>query len=131
MQRALQTGHPKGHGSQLLQDTITSNFHIPPHLLAKERVDFIKKYSALAIELKAEELKLRYQMPDHIKKLMKGKRLALWGKTLADLHYPDSELIGDMVHGFPLKGWMPDSGVFPHGVIQPTLTVDATLDGLE
>ena len=47
-----------GQVSQLLQDTIFQKFHRPPHLLAKERVDFIKKYSALAMELKAEELKL-------------------------------------------------------------------------
>ena len=83
VQRALKAGHPKdlmGQVSQLLQETISSNFHRPPHLLAKERVDFVKKYSALAMELKAEELKLRYQMPDHIKRLMQGKRLALWGK---------------------------------------------------
>ena len=83
------------------------------------------------MELKAEELKLRYQMPDHIKKLMKGKRLALWGRMLTDLHYPDTELISDMVHGFPLSGWMPTSGVFPHGVRQPTLTVEALLENLE
>ena len=56
VQRALKAGHPKdlmGQVSQLLQDTISSNFHSPPHLLAKERVDSFKKYSALAMELKA------------------------------------------------------------------------------
>ena len=80
VQRALKAGHPKdlmGQVSQLLQETTSSNFHRPPHLLAKDRVEFVKKYSALALELKAEEPKLRYQMPDHIKKLMQGKRLAL------------------------------------------------------
>jgi len=76
------------------------------------------------MELKAEELKLRYRMPDHMKKLMKGKRLALWGGMLTDLNYPDTELFNDMVRGFPLSGWMPTSGVFPHGVRQPTLTVE-------
>ena len=50
---------------------------------------------------------------------------------LTDLHYPDTELINDMVHGFPLSGWMPTSEVFPHGVRQPTLTVEALLDSLE
>ena len=41
---------------------------------------------------------------------------------LAGLNYPDAELISDRVRGFPLSGSMPTSGVFPHGVRQPTLT---------
>ena len=52
-----------------------SNFHRPSHLLAKERIAFVKKYSDMAKQLKAEELKLRYMMLDHIKELMRGKRL--------------------------------------------------------
>ena len=89
--RAVKAGHPKdlmGQISDLLQETVLSNFHRPPHLLAKERIAFVKKYSDLATQLKAEELKLRYRMPDHIKELMRGKRLALWAKMLADLNYP-------------------------------------------
>ena len=131
--RAVKAGHPKdlmGQISDLLQETVLSNFHRPPHLLAKERIAFVKKYSDLANQLKAEELKLRYMMPDHIKELMRGKRLALWAKMLADLNYPDEGLIKDMVEGFPLTGWMPSSGVFPHGVRQPTLTVEALLASL-
>ena len=69
-------------------------------MLAKERVDFVKKYTALAKELKAEELKLRYNMPDHIRVLMKEKRLALWGRMLTDLQYPDVDLIQDICRGF-------------------------------
>ena len=70
-------------------------------------------------------------MPEHIRVIMKGKRLALWGKMLEDLRYPDKDLIHDIVHGFPLSGWMPTSGVFPHCVKQPTLTMDALLEGLK
>ena len=134
VQRVLKAGHPKdlmGQVSQLSQDTISSNFHRPPHLWAKERFDSFKKYSALAMELKAEELKLRYQMPDHTKKLTKGKRLALWGRMLSDVNYPDTELINDMERGFPLSGWMPTSGVLPNGVRQPTVTVEELLGSLE
>ena len=102
-----------GQVSQLLQDTISRNFHRPPHLLAKEKVDFIKKYSALAMERKTEELKLRFQMSDHIETSMTGKCLALWRRMLNDLNHPDTWLIDDVWHGFPLSGGLPTSGVFP------------------
>ena len=43
MQKA---GHPRdllAQVSSMIQETILSNFHRPPHLLAKERVDFVIK----------------------------------------------------------------------------------------
>ena len=132
--RAVLAGHPRdlvGQIGELLQRTILMNFHQPPHELAKLRINFVKKYSALALELKAEELKLRYAMPKHVKDLMRGKRLALWDKILKDLNYPDVNLVADIIKGFPLSGWMPASNVFPHGVRHPTLTLSALKGSLE
>ena len=131
--KAVEAGHPRdllAQVSDLIQDTVVANFHKPPHLLASERALFLKKYSNLAVEMKAEELKLRYHMPPHIRELMSGKRLALWGKMLEDLNYPDKTLIHDISQGFPLSGWMPASGVFPACVRQPVLTMEALLEGL-
>ena len=73
--RAVKAGHPKDLMSQisdLPQETVLRNFRRPPHLLAKERIAFVKKYSDLANQLKAEDLKLRYMMPDHIEELMQS-----------------------------------------------------------
>ena len=114
----------------MIPDTVIANFHKPPHSLASERTQFLRKYSGLAVEMKAEELKLRYHMPPHIRELMSGKRLALWGKMLEDVNYPDKTLIHDISQGFPLSGLMPASGVFPAGVRQPVLTPEALLEGL-
>ena len=103
VQRAIMAGHPKdlvGQIGEIMQKTIWLNFHQPPHVLAKLRIEFVKKYSAMALDLRAEELKLKYAMPKHIKEIMKGKRLALWGKILSDLNYPDTDLVQDMVKGF-------------------------------
>ena len=133
--RAVCAGHPKdlvGQVGELLQNTIWMNFHQPPYLLAKRRIEFVKKYSSVALELKADELKLRYAMPPHVKAIMKGKRLALLDRILKDLNYPDVNLVEDIVQGFPLSGWMPNSQVFPHSVRHPTLTLEAlccSLDG--
>ena len=132
--KAVEAGHPRdllAQVSELIQDTVVASFHKPPHLLASERAHFLKKYSSLAVEMKADELKLRYHMPPHIRELMSGKRLALWGKMLEDLNYPDKTLIQDISQGFPLSGWMPASGIFPACVRQPVLTMEALLECLD
>ena len=128
VERAIEAGHPKDlrrHVDQALHEVILDNFHRAPHLLAQKRIDFVKKYTDVAKACKAEELKLRLKMPDHLRKLLLGKRLVLFGKMLADLDYPDCELVNDIATGFKLSGWMPDSNIFPKNVKSPTLTLDA------
>eukprot|EP00435_Cladocopium_sp_Y103_P065553 s1396_g27.t1 len=127
-QHAIWAGHPKDlkrHVGEAMQDVVLDNFHRPPHQLAQKRVDFIRKYTNLAGQLKADELKLRYSMPPHIRKIMVGKRLALFGRMLSDLEFPDKALVKDIANGFKLSGWMPDSNLFPRQVKSPKLTVDA------
>ena len=128
LEKAIDAGHPKDlerHVDPTMHEVLMDNFHRPPHLLARRRIDFIKKYTQLAKTSKAEELKLRLKMPAHIRKLMTGKRLHLLGAMLTDLGFPDKDLLHDLCNGFKLSGWMPDSNLFPRKVRNPTLTVDA------
>ena len=39
--------------------------------------------------------------------------------------YPDKDLVKDVVNGFPVTGWMPDSQVFPRDFKAPNLSVEA------
>ena len=128
LEKALQAGHPKDlrrHVDPTMHEVLMDNFHRPPYLLASRRIDFIKKYTQLAQQSKAEELKMRLKMPAHIRKLMTGKRIFLLGNMLSDLGFPDHELVQDLCQGFKLSGWMPDSKLFPRKVKNPSLTVDA------
>ena len=130
VERAIEAGHPKDlkrHVGQAVQEVLMENFHKPPYSLAKKRLEFIKKYTSKAESNKLEELKLRAKMPDHIRKLMQGKRIALMGEMLADLNFPDGDLIADITNGFKLSGWMPESNIFSKQVKSPVLTVDALL----
>ena len=130
VERAIEAGHPKDlkrHVGQAVQEVLTENFHKPPYSLAKKRLEFIKKYTSKAESNKLDELKLRAKMPDHIRKLMQGKRIALMGEMLADLNFPDENLIADITNGFKLSGWMPESNIFSKQVKSPVLTVDALL----
>ena len=128
--KALEAGHPKDlkrHVGQAVQDVLEENFHKPPFFLAKRRLEFIKKYTALAESNKVEELRIKAKMPDHIRRLMQGKRIALLEAMLTDLDFPDVDLIKDITRGFKLSGWMPESNIFTKQVKNPVLTVDALL----
>ena len=130
VERAIEAGHPKDlkrYVGQAVQEVLTENFHKPPYLLAKKRLEFIKKYTSKAESNKLDKLKLRTKMPDHIRKLMRGKRIALMGEMLADLNFPDEDLVSDITNGFKLSGWMPESNIFSKQVKGPVLTVDALL----
>lgn len=78
-----------------------------------------------ANELKAEDSKLLASAPSHLRPLLKGKRLALWQAMLTYYEYPDKELVNDIVRGFPVTGWLPDSQVFPRDYKPPSLDVSA------
>ena len=134
LQKAATVGHPKDlarHVNPTLHEVILDNFHRPPYVLAKRRVDFIKKYTQLAKETKSDELKLRLKMPAHIRKILAGKRIHLLGMILSDLQFPDEDLIRDISTGFKLSGWMPDSKIFPRRVKRPSLTVSALKESTE
>ena len=45
LQRAVQAGHPKSlenYVSQAVHEVAMDNFHLPPYLVAKKRIDFFK-----------------------------------------------------------------------------------------
>ena len=101
--RALEAGHPKDlerHVDPTMHEVLMDNSHRPPYLLACRRIEFIKKYTQLAQTSRAEELKLRLNMPARIRKLMTGKRLYLLGTMLVDLGFPDHDLLHNLCNGF-------------------------------
>ena len=64
------------------------------------------------------------QAPSHLQSLLRNKRLALWQEMLEYYEYPDKDLVRDIVQGFPLTGWLPDSNVFPKDYKPPSINVD-------
>ena len=45
-------------------------------------------------------------------------------RIVKEINYVDTGLADDIVSGFELAGWVPESGVFPMRVKAPQLTVD-------
>lgn len=116
--RALQAGHPKGLDcfmSELVKEAAIKNFHSPPYELAKQRVDFFKRWNKRALELTEAEKVHKSKLPRHCAEVLNNKRLLLFGEILKSIDYPDVELINHMSSGFQLSGWLPKSGVFLPG----------------
>ena len=127
LQRAIRAGHLKSlenYVGQAVHEVAMDNFHLPPYLVAKKRIDFFKKWSARASELRSEEDKLKQSLEPYAAKVLEGKRLLVLREILQSLDYPDTHLVDDIARGFPLSGWMPKSNVFLPGTRPPSFDID-------
>ena len=132
LERAIAAGHPRSleqYVDPQVKAMISANFLEEPADLAKRRIQFFKHYLRRASDLASEEERLRRGMPEHVRKLVGNKRLALWKEMLADYNYPDTTLIDDIASGFKLSEWMPKSGVFKKRAKRPSMSL-ATLKSL-
>ena len=53
--------------------SLFTNLTESPHQLAKQRCQFLKRWSIRAAQLQMEELKVHRSMPVHVQRIMKGK----------------------------------------------------------
>ena len=127
VKRAVAAGHPRGldvHVDEAMKSVVRANLIEPPSVLAKQRVEYMKKWMARAKELGTEEDKLRSTMPDHVPQVLGNKRLVLMGEMLDDLQYPDTKLVSDIASGFRLSGYMTKSNVFRSRTKRPAMSLD-------
>ena len=85
---------------------------------------FSQRLLLLCQQLREEEEVLHNNLPEHLQRVLKGKRLLLFQKLLKDAEYPDEKISQEMQQGFPLCGWLPASGVFPPKLRPPELHVE-------
>ena len=90
----------------------------------EKRAAFMKKWLKRSLELRADEEKLHQKLPPHLGKILRGKRLLLFKEILIDLQYKDVSIVDDIISGFKLTGWAPQTGVFDPDVRRPQLTVE-------
>ena len=124
--RAIEVGHPRSvavHISDVVKEALKFNFEKQPHHVAKLRTEFFIKWTKRARELATQEAELLKSAPEHLREILKGKRLVLLKEILAELNYPDTSLVDDIVSGFKLTGWLRKSNVFPHRVRHPEYDV--------
>jgi len=126
LREAVEKGHPRDIIAQVpplvrpaLESLINGNLAERFQL----RANFMKRWLRRSLELREEEKSLHDGLPDHLKKILAGKRLLLWKEILLDLGYPDASVVDDMISGFALTGWAPTTGIFRSDVRKPSLSV--------
>ena len=115
LEKAFEAGHPRTmaiHLSDGVKEALNRNFAGEQYLLMKRRLAYISKWSKRAMELVDQERALHGSLPEHLKGILRGKRLLLMGEMLQDAGYPDQKLVSDICGGFSVSGWLQQSRVF-------------------
>lgn len=89
--------------------------------VANQHLDFAKKLAVWSKELAAEEARYFATLPGHAQKVLKGKRLLLFKKLLAESGCPDSDA-GDIMAGLDLVGTATKSPFFDTKLVPATTT---------
>lgn len=130
LHEAISKGHPRNPIASVpeaVQDAIESLLHQPLHVRLERRTQFFKKWLKRSLELRSQEEELRDQMPLHLRRILKGKRLLLWEEILVDLKYKDAGIIDDVIKGSSLTGWTPKTGVFEPWARKPGYSLEHLL----
>ena len=127
---AVKAGHPRMlpyMKNEPVDDLLRLNLAGSRYELYKSRNDWLKRWLQRSRELQPDEDKLRDSMPEHVRIVLRGKRLLLMDEMLRSIDHPDVHLVKDMCNGFTLSGWMVDSGCFLRFPRPPQMTLDSLL----
>ena len=97
---------------------------LTPVQLNEIRVHVLKSLLQRAQELKLQEHELHLGLEPHARDVLKGKRLLLLKEMLTSMNFGDCSLVYDIMQGFRITGWLPDTKLRPTKVVIPTLTAE-------
>lgn len=100
----------------LMIKSLFVNLTSSPHQLAKQRCEFLRKWSNRAKELQTAEGKVHRGLTTHIQQVLAGKRTLLMEELAAEMGWPDKTLFSEMREGFKLVGTFAATGVFKPAV---------------
>ena len=93
-----------------------SNLAEAPHQLTKSRCQFLRKWAKRAASLQTAEHELHESMPQHVRRVMEGKRILVMEELAKEMDWPDMGLFSELREGFKLVGTFEATGVFKAGV---------------
>ncbi|CAE7235845.1 unnamed protein product [Symbiodinium sp. CCMP2592] len=127
VERAIAAGHPRSlavHVEPFVTVSARANFEAPPAELAAFRIDAMKFWIGRAGALKEKEQELHQNLPDHLRPILKGKKLLLLQEMMRAAGCEDVDLVSDICQGFKLSGWLPASGEFVPRSRRPKFSVE-------
>ena len=93
--------------------------------ISERRMATLKDLIIQAKRLQPEDARIFAQMCPDVKKVLRGKRLALWQYLIDKYDYPDKNLVREVAAGFELTGMAPRSDVFPSKLRPAMMTAEA------
>ena len=99
-----------------------------PVAVVRTRLEKLKLWNTWAKELEPAETRLKANMPDSVRQVLKGKRTLLLQKIADSLNWPDKDLHKDLTQGFKLTGYLDCTGVFQPDE-KPAYSTEARLLG--
>ncbi|CAE7235380.1 unnamed protein product [Symbiodinium sp. CCMP2592] len=87
--------------------------------LAQHRTEVLRRWMLRAQEIAPQERALHDGMPKHLKAVLKGKRLLVFGEMLVACGYGDSSIASEIGKGFDLTGPIPASDGLFKPVVEP------------
>ena len=113
---AVKAGHPKTLKPPLpepLQRAVNLNKQLGAKGLEDFRNKWFEKWEARAKQLEPDESEFKSCMPEHLRDILKPKRLLLWKEMLSDIGYKDMGVFDEVVEGTNLLGQVPLTGLYP------------------
>ena len=132
LQEAVKKGHPRNVLSRIskeLKEVVVETCSQSAEFRLAKRSAFLKRWMKRALELRDAEAELHSKLSPHLQVILKGKKLLLFREILLDLGYVDAKVVDDVISGFSLAGWGPESNVFEKHVRKPAFNV-AQLEGM-
>ena len=89
--------------------------------LRRHRLEWCQGLLELTRELSGPEKAWLAELPAHMQRVLKGKGFLTLEAALNRVGYQDSSIAKEATAGFPLVGWMNESGVFASNVRPPKM----------
>ena len=128
VKRAVQLVHPDLQRVILSQGVVKALSFCSPGMgleLRRVRIQWTKEVMELAAKTREVEEQMVAARPEHLKMVLKDKRFGLMLGVLEQQGYKDADVAMEASGGFPLVGWMKESGVFASHVRPPELHVSS------
>ena len=113
IEQAVKRGHPKSLEQmipKILKESIERNYS--KQSVFESRIEWFKKWTQRANELRSAELELKNTFAEHQAHLLRPKRILLWQEMLKAAAYPDMDVVEELVRGVPLTGEVKPTGLF-------------------
>eukprot|EP00435_Cladocopium_sp_Y103_P025245 s572_g6.t1 len=107
--------------TQLLIDNINACNDPSGLAFRRTQCNFAKLLVQLCEDFRGLERECKELMKPHVREVLRGKRVKLFGHFLNEFSYPDAKIAEEMAVGFPLCGRLPASGVFRAKVRAPEI----------